>query len=36
MVCPENIQPYAVKEAFIAEDMRNIVHRTMMPQSPTK
>ena len=23
-------------ETFIKEDMRNIVHRTMMPQSPTK
>ena len=38
-VCPEGIQPCNMKkETFIAEDTdtRNILHRTMTSQSPSK
>ena len=36
MVGPKSVQPCTVKiETFIEEDTRNIVHRTMTPQSPS-
>ena len=36
-VCPESIRPCTMKNRdFIEEDTGNIVHRTMMPQSPSK
>ena len=36
-ICPESSQPYTWKiETFIEQDRRKIVHRTMMPQSPSK
>ena len=36
--CLENIQPWAIKklETILEENTRNTVHRTMMPQSPSK
>ena len=33
---PEGIQPRTMKNTVIEEDTRNTVHRTMMPQSPSK